>query len=199
VVGFDTRQIRREFGVKYLHDYLGHIGLRHGHTTLIDDEEQTGYYVHYIDWAVKRLGTGGIGYRDFFSKEIESAKRELKKTAGIGAVIVIGFTGYYNRANLGDELNEELSPVIRSILGKVPVFHFLHQRQLDAASGDPNKLYLWNAVKSVDDHHAKPYADASQLLLDLICGRRMRLRRRLEATYESDWVNGKLFMNPSRL
>ena len=73
MLGFDTRPIRDEFSVKYLHDYLGHIGRRYRHTTLIDDASETGYYVHHIDWAVKCL-CAGIGYRDFFSKEIEFAK-----------------------------------------------------------------------------------------------------------------------------
>jgi hypothetical protein len=199
MVGFDTRQMRQDFGIKYLHDYLGHTGLKYRDATLVEDEEYTGYYVHYIDWAVKGLCTGGVGYRDFFSKEIEFAKRELEATADIGAVIIIGLTGYYNSTDLTDEYNEELSPVIRSLLSKVPVFHFLHQRQHANAALNPNGLYLWKVVESFDHRHVVQYTDADELMLNLICNRQTRLRNRLRATYDSDWINGKLFINRGRL
>lgn len=199
IVGFDTGQIRRQYKVKYLHDYLGHVGIKCGDITLIDDEKQTGYYVHYMDWATKHLSAAGSSYRDFFSKEIEGAKAELADTANVGAVVIIGFTGYYDPANPRDEYNEELSPVIETLVPRVPVFHFLREDQYDSALRRANALYLWNAVKGAGSDHVATYDDTGRLMLDLICGRQLRLRRRLEAQYQSDWVSANLFMNPSLL
>ena len=193
VVGFDTQPLRREFGINYLHNYLGHVGLRHNQPTLINDEKRTGYYVHYIDWAVKCLCNKRIHYRDFFTKEIQYATRELKKSPDIGAIIIIGFTGYHNQVNRKDENNEELSPAIVSLLNKVPVFYFLHQHQYNVATTDPNRLYLWNAVVKVNYKQAVKYIDTGDLMLDLACGQKHLLRKRLMAIYKSDWVNGNLF------
>jgi hypothetical protein len=199
LVGFDTRQIRRKFRLKYLHNYLGHIGVKHNQPTLINDSSRTGYYVHYIDWAVKPLCNSRTNYRDFFKKEIEYAIKELKKIKNIGAIIIIGFTGYHNEANLRDDRNEELTPIIVSLLGKVPVFHFLEEEQYRKASGNINKLHLWNAVKNVNVSHVNTYTNTGDFLMSLICGKNKLLRNRLKAEHDADWVNGNLFMNPSNL
>ncbi len=53
LIGFDTSQLRKMFNLKYLHNYLGHEGVKYNEPSLINDNAATGYYVHYIDWALK--------------------------------------------------------------------------------------------------------------------------------------------------
>jgi hypothetical protein len=71
--------------------------------------------------------------RTRFQREIESAKSVLRSPEKIAAVLLIGFSGYFDHHNLKDPWNEELVPEIQQLRadGFSNVYMAVHKAQAD--------------------------------------------------------------------
>lgn len=93
----------------------------------------------FIDWTYHNN-------RSLFQREISAITDHLRNPSNLAGIFLIGFTGYYNESNDGDPWNEELTPVIHSVLndGKIPVTMAVHEAQYEGLhdSSKQSKLSL---------------------------------------------------------
>jgi hypothetical protein len=83
----------------------------------------------FIDWTYNND-------RSRFQREIVAAKNVLRDSAKIAALVLIGFSGYFNEHNTSDPWNEELVPEIRRLhsRGFDKIFMAVHAAQARRAA-----------------------------------------------------------------
>jgi hypothetical protein len=81
--------------------FMGFEMAHHPRTQFAGQAELAGRFSPYIDWTWD-------SNRTRFQREIDGAKAVFRSPARIAAVVLIGFSGYFNDRNQNDPRNEEL-------------------------------------------------------------------------------------------
>jgi hypothetical protein len=138
-MGFETSQYRL---TKFTHPYL-----------------LQSQFEPFIDWTFGNK-------RSLFDCETRSASRILKDEKNVAAIVIIGFRGYYNDADIIDPWNEELVPVLTKVLdaGKIEVFIALHKYQYQR-SNEPTSGFARRLIK---DSRCFVYDDVSKFIQALL-------------------------------
>jgi hypothetical protein len=102
-----------------------------------------GRFRPYIDWTWNND-------RNRFRREIDGAKAVLTSPGKIAAVVLLGFSGYFNNRDPHDPWNEELVPCIRALLknGFRDVYMAVHDAQAARISLPAYGLMRELAVKN---------------------------------------------------
>jgi hypothetical protein len=105
--------------------FMGFEIARYPKTSFADQSDLVGGFRPYIDWTWDND-------RIRFRREIDGAKAVLASPAKIAAVVLVGFSGYFNDRNPKDPWNEELVPAIRNLRanGFRNIYMAVHENQI---------------------------------------------------------------------
>jgi hypothetical protein len=86
-----------------------------------------------------------------FQREIDGAKAVLADQRSLAAVVLLGFSGYYNQRISSHPWNEELVPAIENLLrsGFDNVYMAVHQKQFERMS-DPRHGVRYGLMRTLD-------------------------------------------------
>ena len=105
--------------------FMGFEMAHYPRTTFANQADLIGGFRPYIDWTWD-------SDRTRFRREIDGAKEVLSTPAKIAAIVLVGFSGYFNDHDPNDAWNEELVPVIRHLRanGFRDVYMAVHENQI---------------------------------------------------------------------
>src|SRR5207248_6236889 len=120
----NTPKIAHAYGLATTCPFFGYESIKHPNTHFPAHDDLEGAFEPFIDWTYQTD-------RALFGREINAAKQVLRNTRNISAIILIGFRGYYNPADPADPWNEEMVPVLESLIarGFKNVFMAVHHNQ----------------------------------------------------------------------
>ena len=123
-ISVNDDRLAQKFRIPTQAPYMGFERTLFPRTKFAQPTELQGGFSPYIDWTYNNV-------RTIFSREIEGAKQVIRNSSKIAALVLIGFSGYFNDADPLDPYNEELIPEIRAIraAGFDSVFMIVHEKQ----------------------------------------------------------------------
>jgi hypothetical protein len=116
--------LARKYRIPTQAPFMGFEMSHYPRTSFANIADLKGRFRPYIDWTWNNDRTR-------FRREIDGAKALLASCAKIAAVVLVGFSGYFNDRNPNDPWNEELVPAIRTLLknGFRDVYMAVHDAQ----------------------------------------------------------------------
>lgn len=116
--------LARRYRIPTQAPFLGFERANFTRTAFANYADLSGTFSPHIDWTWDNE-------REKFRGEIEGARAVLSDSAKIAAVVLLGFSGYYNDHDPTDPWNEELVPDIRNLhaRGFRNVFMAVHEAQ----------------------------------------------------------------------
>lgn len=175
---------------KIRHNNLAYIGARYSISSLTSESGGPGVSCHYLDWAFNND-------RSCFCREIDRATQQLKSFPS-APILLIGFTGYYDRRRK-NPWNEELAPVVSSLPPRTQIFYLLKDEQAARLERTPppsgslyHKFYRSKIYYDV-------FSDAGEYLSRVLEASGVAKISALKRQYIWEWVNGSLFTPMDKL
>jgi hypothetical protein len=172
--------IARAYGLSTTCPFLGYEATEYPLSVFPRHSDVDATFEPFIDWTYSND-------RSLFSKEISAVEVLLKRTAEIDSILLIGFRGYYNRSKPNDPWNEELIPVLESLLRKGfdNIFMAVHRRQAATVS-HPTSEFLRNRLIA---GRASIYDDAGLWMRDLATRHTYRFPYNIVDAEHAKWAN----------
>jgi hypothetical protein len=179
--------MRRSFNFSANHDHLSYIGMRHGIPSLNYERQKAGDAHHFLDWE---LGDR----RKAFKTEIEASIDDLLSSS-TRAIVMIGFTGYYDNRKPDDPFNEELVPHVIALSKRVPVFYLIRQSQALRLRRDPPPTgSLYHYFRRRLPNRFAVFSEAGTFLAACLEHAHLASSSELRARYSWDWEHGDMFI-----
>ena len=158
-VSANDDSLAKKYRIRTQAPYMGFEMACYPRTRCANHADLTGRFRPYIDWTWKND-------RIRFQREIEAAKAVFRYPERIAAVLLIGFSGYYNNDNPNDPWNEELVPEIRNLRmnGFQNVYMAVHSAQVKRMNRHPYGLMRELATEK----QCWPYQIAGNFMADLL-------------------------------
>ena len=151
--------LAKSFGIPTQAPHMGFEAQRYPKTRFAHPVELKASFKPFIDWTYSND-------RGRFKREIEGAKAVLISPKKIAALILIGFSGYYNDSDVNDPWNEELVPEIRRLKnsGFSNIFMSVHNEQYKRIDRPPYSLMR----EMGDENRCWTYDVSGDFMLELV-------------------------------
>ena len=152
MVSSNEPETKSYFSLKHSLPFLGYEAERHPKTHFYLTESQDDHFIPFIDWSFSNDRTP-------FEREIKWAQSKIKQVDSIAAILIIGFSGYFDpkRSPRNEEIVEGLNALLNSGFDKM--FMVVSKKQYGRTKDPPYGLmrrlrrsgHCWKFEDSSDD------------------------------------------------
>lgn len=107
-ISINTTELATAYRIESQAPFMGYEREHYVGTAFSSLADLRGPFLPFIDWTY-------ANERSRFAREIAGAQAVLSNQRAIAAVVLVGFSGYYDDANAGDPWNEELVPALHAL------------------------------------------------------------------------------------
>lgn len=172
-------EIAKAYGLDTTSPFLGYEASENPGTAFPDHLKLDPTFQPFIDWMFHD--------RKIFDREIAGAKAVLSDVNKIEAIILLGFRGYFNRANPADPWNEELVLILDKLLGSGfdNIFMAVDDRQY-ATRHEAASEFMRNRFSA---GKADRYTDVGKFMRDLLSRYSLLFPYALVDSEYAKWAN----------